>query len=345
MKRPRETALAPPRLDPALAPPRLGDDDPALKALFERAEREYRREHDEEKAFRRLSQRLRSKSEGLGPQRQRWRLAGALLAAVCLFALGTSIVRQRAAGTTTVRLTRESLPEAPARVELPPVPVQSPTPLLPPAPSAQPAARAPAATAERPRRDARSAPMAQPLEERSQTAPSTPAAPQAAAPVDCLALARAGEPRAAEQCFVAQTVGTGLGAELALYELARLRRDVLGDLRAALTALDDHRARFANGSLRQEVELFRVELLARLGRAQEALASSAELLASPRGHERAGELHLLRGNIFRQDLADPASATREYRAAEARGGTAAQQARRWLDQLGAMRATSAEPKP
>lgn len=334
--------------DTVVAPPRLGAD-PELRALFERAEHEYRREHDEEQAFRRLSARLRSKSEGLGPQRQRWRLAGALLAAVCLLALGTSIVRQRDAGTTPLRISRESLPEAPLRVE-PVSPTEHeplPAPRLeqrslpaPPPPAARPAARMLAAPPARPRLDARSsAPLGEATEEmQRETAPPAPAA----APPDCLALARGGEPRAAEQCFMAQTAGAGLGAELALYELARLRRDVLGDLQGALAALDDHRARFASGSLRQEVDLFRVELLARLGRAQEALASSAELLASPRGHERAAELHLLRGNIFRQDLGDPASATREYRAAEARGGTAAQQARRWLEQLGA---TPAGAKP
>jgi hypothetical protein len=337
MKQPREVVFA---------PPRLRDDDPELRALFQRAERGYRREQDEERAFRRLSVHLRARSDGLGPQRQRWRLAGALLGAVCLFALVTSIVRQRGAGTTPLLITRESLPEAPVPAEPAPLPEQRPTPPPAPAPSARPAARAPLAPPPRPRLDGRSAPGEAQAEPRGETAlPAASPPPQTPAAPDCLARARAGEPRAAEQCFAAQTGGTGLGAELALYELARLRRDVLGDLRGALAALDDHRARFASGSLRQEVELFRVELLARLGRAHEALVSSAELLASPRGHERAAELHLLRGNVFRQDLGDPASAAREYRAAEARGGAAAQQARRWLDQLGAARALPGEPRP
>jgi hypothetical protein len=319
---------------PESAPPRLSTQDPALAALFDRVEQDYRRELDEETAFRRLSRRLRTKSGWLGPQHSRWRLAGALLGAVCLFALGQRLIDPHAASAPPLRMTREEL-----RDEPPPAEPARPAPGDPPAPAPlaplapRPAARLRPAT-PRAKLEPRKAPVLEPLPGATAAAPAAAATPPAAAPAaDCLALARAGNARAAERCFADQAAGTGLAAELALYELARLRRDVLGDPGGALAALDDHRARFGRGSLRQEVDMFRVELLARLGHAREALASSAALLASPGGRERAAELHLLRGNVYRQDLADPLSAAREYEQAQAFGGAAARQARRWLEQL------------
>jgi hypothetical protein len=145
---------------------------------------------------------------------------------------------------------------------------------------------------------------------------------------DCLHMARQGEPRAAEQCFSERAAGTGLGAEMALYEMARLRRDVLRDGNGALRALDDYRQRFPHGSLRHEVSITRVELLSDLGRSREALNESAALLGSASGQERAAELHLLRGNIFRRDLKDIASAVVEYAKAESLGGVLAAESTR-----------------
>lgn len=137
---------------------------------------------------------------------------------------------------------------------------------------------------------------------------------------DCLELANQGEYRAAEQCFGERATGAGLSAEMALYEKARLRRDVLHDARGALEALNEHRVRFPQGSLRPEVNLSRVELLAELGRGREALRESEALLASPTGKERAAELHVLRGNVYRRDLSDLRAADREYALAEQLGG-------------------------
>lgn len=128
--------------------------------------------------------------------------------------------------------------------------------------------------------------------------------------------------RAAEQCYERRASGaSGLSAEAALYELARLRRDVLRDPNGALTALDDYRARFPQGSLRNEVGLSRVELLSGLGRSREALDEARALLGSANGKERAAELHVLRGNIFRRDLADFGQAALEYSKAETFGGS------------------------
>jgi hypothetical protein len=117
---------------------------------------------------------------------------------------------------------------------------------------------------------------------------------------------------------------------MALYELARLRRDVLGDARGALAAASEYRARFPNGSLRNEVDISRVELLADLDQGRQALDESAALLASPGGRERAAELHLLRGNIYRNTLKNPKLAAAEYGKAAASGGRLGAEASRLL---------------
>jgi hypothetical protein len=145
---------------------------------------------------------------------------------------------------------------------------------------------------------------------------------------DCMDMARQGEPRAAEQCFGQRASGSGLSAEMALYEMARLRRDVLRDGAGALSALDDYRQRFPQGSLRHEVDITRVELLSDLGQGRQALRESEALLASATGRERAAELHMLRGNIYRHDLSDWKAAADEYAQAETFGGRAGAEATR-----------------
>jgi hypothetical protein len=141
--------------------------------------------------------------------------------------------------------------------------------------------------------------------------------PEAAAPApDCRALARSGQPRKAESCYLEQSSGSDLGSEMALFEVARLRRDVLGDPAGALEALKQYRQRFPAGSLRREVDVAYVVLLTRVGRHSEALTESARLLDAPGGTERGFELRLLRGNIYRKSLGNPAEAAREYAKAE-----------------------------
>jgi tetratricopeptide (TPR) repeat protein len=148
------------------------------------------------------------------------------------------------------------------------------------------------------------------------------ARPRETAGPDCLALARGGLARRAVDCFARIAEGTGLSAEMALYEMARLRRDVLGDAAGAAAALEQYRRQFPRGSLRTEVDVSLLELLPRLGRAGEALADSERLLATAAGRERALELRLLRGNIYRELLRDFGRAEVEYAPAAAdRGAT------------------------
>jgi len=129
---------------------------------------------------------------------------------------------------------------------------------------------------------------------------------------DCATVARGGQTRDAIACFERQAQGDGMSAELALYEIARLRKDVLSDFSGALDALRKYEARFPHGSLRGEVKVSILELLERLGRNDEALSESAQLLETAWGKERALEIHLLRGNIYRQATRDFARAEAEY---------------------------------
>jgi len=105
----------------------------------------------------------------------------------------------------------------------------------------------------------------------------------AAAPVpagesrDCLRLARDGVTDAAISCFEGQAAQSGLTGELALLELARIRRDVKGDLAGAERLLAEHRRRFPHSPLAAEARALHVELLLRLGHATEALAEAEHL--------------------------------------------------------------------
>jgi hypothetical protein len=140
---------------------------------------------------------------------------------------------------------------------------------------------------------------------------------------DCRAFARGGEPRKAEACYLARSSGSGLEAETALLEVARLRRDVLGDSAGALQALEGYRNRFPHGSLRGEADIAHVALLTRLGRQSEALAESQRLLDSPNGRERAFELRMLRGNIHRKS-GNVLRAAQEFAQAEALDGASSE---------------------
>jgi hypothetical protein len=144
---------------------------------------------------------------------------------------------------------------------------------------------------------------------------------------DCLALARSGQARDAERCFVDEAAGSGLGAELALVELSRLRSDVLNDPNGALAALREHRRRFPNGSLRAEADISYLHLLSRVGNPRELLSESARVLETVKGRERSAELRMLRANTMRARMQDCAGAEREYAEVERSGGKFAAEAR------------------
>ncbi|MEA2698204.1 MAG: hypothetical protein QOI66_2475 [Myxococcales bacterium] len=158
-------------------------------------------------------------------------------------------------------------------------------------------------------------------------APGKNETPQTAASAE-VALRSSGDPRAnavaghacaAElgsaqrlACLRVQASGAGLAAETALYEIGKMTRDELHDPAAALATFETVRQRFPDGVLRIETALSIVELLARTGRYYQALDDSAALLARAGNAERAAELHLLRGNIYREALSDLTRAAQEY---------------------------------
>jgi hypothetical protein len=147
---------------------------------------------------------------------------------------------------------------------------------------------------------------------------------------DCLTMAREGSPERALVCFGAVARGDGLEAEIALYETARLRRDVMSDPRGGLASLAEYHRRFPAGSLRDEALTSTVDLMARVGDAEGALARSAELLERAHSPERRAELHMVRGNVFRQLKRDWARAEAEYaRAASAASAPLADDAAFW----------------
>lgn len=302
--------------------------EPDLQQVLGQANLEYGAPRDEAAAFRRLTLELERRRPERGLLPWLWVCAGVGAAALAVLVLqrqlqpspvatlrpapeppaAPSARRQPRDVEGTVTADSEVLPEPRRESALaPPLPAPRPAPL--PRDATAPAPRVEEAT-QRPRR-----PLAAPVR------PLVPGPSQAQPEAeDCLALARDGRVRPAESCFERRSQGTGLSAEMALYELARLRRDVLGDAEAALDALGDYRERFPAGSLRNEVEVSRIELLARAKRGQEALQASDQLLATPAGRERAAELRLLRGNVYRAS-GSLREASAEYASAEQLGGS------------------------
>lgn len=131
----------------------------------------------------------------------------------------------------------------------------------------------------------------------------------------CPARADSGDPRAALACFETAARGSNLGAEVALYEAARLYRDELADPGRAIATLQEARRRFPSGALGAEIGVTLAELLPKVGRYREALDESAALLGGRPGPRRASELHLLRGDVLRAGLGSCAEADAEYEAA------------------------------
>jgi hypothetical protein len=119
--------------------------------------------------------------------------------------------------------------------------------------------------------------------------PEAPSAPAAEGP-DCLRLARDGVTGAAIACFEGQSAQPGLTGELALLELARIRRDVKGDLSGAERLLSEHRRRFPHSALSAEARTIHVELLLRLAKPAEALAEAERLTGAEAIFWRAASL-------------------------------------------------------
>ncbi len=142
-------------------------------------------------------------------------------------------------------------------------------------------------------------------------APASSAASASAADETCKDLVRRAEKARALECWSKRAQASGLSAEVATIEIARLKRGD-GDVSGAIATLGEYRARFPQGSLQGEVALELVELYAGARNTREALAESEKLLTTGYGRERAEQLHWLRGNLYRDALRDWVRAQAEY---------------------------------
>jgi len=122
----------------------------------------------------------------------------------------------------------------------------------------------------------------------------------------CADLARRGQAADALTCYGALSSGSGMTAELALFEQARLEGKALRHPERALEILDSYRRRFPTGSLRAEVMLARIDWLLTTGEHARARESVDEALASGLLRERTAELERLRASLAASD-SQPAS--------------------------------------
>ena len=140
-------------------------------------------------------------------------------------------------------------------------------------------------------------------------------APPRADPVTdstCRSWASQGLAERAVECFQSIARESGVPAQVALYEAARLSADTLHDSLRALQLIDQHQARFPDSALRIEVEWLRIRCLEHTGQLDQALAASETLLDSAAGRPLAAKLHLLRGRIYGGARNDCGHALQEY---------------------------------
>jgi ferric-dicitrate binding protein FerR (iron transport regulator)/TolA-binding protein len=142
-------------------------------------------------------------------------------------------------------------------------------------------------------------------------------APTASAPedrryADAVSLSKSGRYEEAAKALESLTESQGAHADLALYELGRLRQRELKDLAGADKAFRQYRASYPGGSLGQEVELSLIEVEIARNQRDAALGDLTHFLSEHPTSERGPEMHLLRGNLLREK-GDCRSAIDEYR--------------------------------
>lgn len=128
-------------------------------------------------------------------------------------------------------------------------------------------------------------------------APASEAVAAGGGATACAQLARGGASEAALGCYARLASGTGMSAELALFEQARLEGKALRRPDRALSTLDDYRRRFPNGSLRAEVMLAQIDWLLASGNSSKARQIVDEALASGLLRERTVELQRLQATL------------------------------------------------
>ncbi|MEA2698623.1 MAG: hypothetical protein QOI66_2894 [Myxococcales bacterium] len=107
------------------------------------------------------------------------------------------------------------------------------------------------------------------------------------------------DPRRALALYAALAEGQGPSAENALYEMAAIYQDKLGQPLSALATWERYRTRFPGGLLRTETDLSIVDALASLGENARALSEAVAFLKRYPRTERRGEVARVAGDLSR----------------------------------------------
>jgi len=260
-------------------PPRLKREAGHVANLLRRAEAEFRDDLDEARAFQKLEAVRRQRA-------MRIFVASSSVFAVAAAALIIAGRARMGQNSSDFALEAEVLrkPGNAQRVEPSPVASTVPLPL-----------EAPAAVV------------------RSVTPPSASVVSPPPTEAECRRWSTSGRNERAQDCFRALArSASGVQAEVALYEAARLAADPLHEPARALALLEEHENRFPASSLRAEVRWLKIRSLSQAGRFDAALRESETLLGSPEGRALTTELHLLRGRIYQDEQKNCAQALSEF---------------------------------
>jgi hypothetical protein len=107
------------------------------------------------------------------------------------------------------------------------------------------------------------------------------------------------DPRRALALYATLAEGQGPSAENALYEMAAIYQDKLGQPLSALATWERYRTRFPGGLLRTETDLSIVDALASLGENARALSEAVAFLKRYPRTERRGEVARVAGDLSR----------------------------------------------
>jgi hypothetical protein len=259
-------------------PPRLIEQDGVVGQLLKSAEPAFQGALLAGPSWRRLEDRLQG-----ARRRRQWVLPLSLgFAAAAVFAFAA--LRPRTTATPISLLAEPSAPSAPAATSATPVPAA-------PIPATEPGHR--------------------PIFSNSAARHGAAADEAASSDTSCRALTES-KPERAVDCFLSLASGSGVQAEVALYEALRLSAGELHNPARALELSEQYRSRFPDGAMRGEVAWLRVQSLNRAGRSDDALSESEALLGTPLGRALSPKLHLLRGHIYVSERGDCASAISEY---------------------------------
>jgi hypothetical protein len=236
--------------------------------------------------------------------------------AVLLASLGLVLAFKLQPPAPTLLISAEKTAVASSEPQVSPLASQEPALTTPP-PTISEVTRArpsaPPAQKRSPARDTARSEMQAPSEEQARSEAQGPSELQASSEPEqapgslvkasgsakaCAELAREGAADAALGCYSRLASGNGMGAELALFELARLEGKVLRRPAQALQTLESYRRRFPQGSLRAEVMLAQIEWLVASGDAARAKALIDEALASGLLRERTAELERVRDSLL-----------------------------------------------